>query len=312
MDDIALSVVVVSFNTGGILGNCLTSVVKTLEGVPFELIVVDNASTDGSAEMVEREFPEVRLIKNSTNVGFAAANNQAIKNAHGTYLLILNSDALVREGCVEVLARFLDDHPLAAAAGPKILNIDGTLQNKGFCFPSIAGSLLFLSGAEKLIAAKTLNRLFPGFYWDENEVAEVDFLHGCCMLIRKDAIEATGGFSEDYFMYFEEQDWCWRARRKGYGVWYVPSAEVFHYGAASPLTNRSDVFSRSMLIFYRKNIGAIRGFAITLLQIFSTSLSLIRAFLAPRDEYDLGHVKTYLFQQVRLFKGILGLDRPAQ
>jgi len=309
---ITLSIIIVSFNTRDLLLQSLAAVFETIQSLPFEIIVVDNASADGSAEAVEALLDDrITVIKNTENQGFARANNQAIKIARGRYLLLLNSDALLQAESVEPLARFLDDHPHAAAVGPKILNVDGTLQNKGFCFPSLSGALLVLSGLEKFVSPAALNRVFPRLCWDENQTLEVDFLHGCCMLIRREAIEATGGFAEDYFMYFEEQDWCYRVRKLGFQIWYHSAARVTHYGSASPLENRSDVFNRSMLIFYRKNIGIARGLVITALQIFTACISLFRAAVAPRDEKDLDAMLSYLSQRVGLFRGLLGSGKAA-
>ncbi|MGC2063337.1 MAG: glycosyltransferase family 2 protein [Thermodesulfovibrionales bacterium] len=310
--DPSVSIVIISFNTAKLLSKCIDSVINSFGHIFFELIIVDNASSDGSVEAVEAlEDARISIIKNSENLGFAAANNQAFHTAQGKYVLLLNSDALVEGGSLETLITFMDDHPRAAAAGPKILNVDGTLQNKGFCFPSIAGAMLFLAGIEKLIGAKTLNRLFPRFYWDENQTTEVDFLHGCCMLIRRDAIEAIGVFTEDYFMYFEEQDWCYRARKLGCQIWYQPAATAIHYGAASPLDNRSEVFNRSMLIFYRRNIGTARGLLITALQIGAACISLVRATIAPRNEKDLDAIRSYLSQRMGLFRGLIGSGKAA-
>lgn len=309
---ITLSIIIISFNTKELLMKCVAAVFQDVQSLSFEIIIVDNASADGSAGAVEAlQDGRITVIKNSGNLGFARANNQAIRRARGKYLLLLNSDAFLQGGAAETLVRFLDEHPHAAAVGPKILNADGTLQNKGFCFPSIAGSLLVLSGLEKFVRPGTLNRLFPRLSWDEGQTLEVDFLHGCCMLVRREAAEATGGFTEDYFMYFEEQDWCYRARKLGYQVWYHPSASVLHYGSASPLNNRPDVFNRSMLFFYQRNIGTARGLVITALQIFAASISLARAAIAPRDEKDLDAVRGYLSQRVNLFRGLIGSGKPA-
>lgn len=304
---ITLSVIIVTFNTKELLIKSLAAVFENSQSLPSEILIVDNASVDGSVEAIAAlKDDRITVIQNTENLGFAAANNQAIRTARGRYLLFLNSDAFIKKGAIDILIRFLGGHPHVAAVGPKILNADGSLQNKGFCFPSIAGSLLYLTGIEKLIGVQTLNRLFPQLYWDENQTLEVDFLHGCCMLIRRDALEVIGGFSEDYFMYFEEQDWCCRARKLGYQIWYHPAARVTHYGSASPMDNRSDVFNRSMLIFYQRNIGTARGLVITALQLFATFISLARATIAPRDEKDLEKMRSYLSQRVCLFRALIG------
>lgn len=308
----ALSVIIISFNTKALLLKCVTDALESIQRLSAEIVLVDNASADGSPEAIEAlRNDRITVIRNTENLGFARANNQAIRVARGNYLLLLNSDAFLQGGAVETLVRFMEEHPRAAAVGPKILNADGTLQNKGFCFPSVAGALLYLSGLERFVRQRTLYSLLPRLCWDEDQTLEVDFLHGCCMLIRKVELEALGGFAEDYFMYFEEQDWCFRARERGAQIWYCPEARVVHYGSASPMDNRSKVFDRSMLMFYQRNIGAIRGLAITSLQIAAACIALARATLAPRHEKDLGDVRRYLAQRIGLFRGLLGLDEAA-
>ncbi|MBI5101809.1 MAG: glycosyltransferase family 2 protein [Nitrospirae bacterium] len=304
-----LSIIIVSFNTSVLLNQNIGALLRFGPKNNYEIIVVDNASTDGSAEMVEQGFPGVTLIKNPLNLGFAAANNQAMKTAGGRYLLLLNSDAFIEEQSVETLIRFMEDHPRAAAAGPKILNTDGTLQNKGFCFPSIKGSLLFLFGIDRLLGPKLRARLFPGLYWDEDQTTKVDFLHGCCMIVRKDALNVTGGLPEDYFMYFEEQDWCYRAWRGGLEIWYVPSARVVHWGSASPMDNRPEVFGRSMLLFFRKNIGTLRGLTITALQVMSASISFFCDVLRRQDRAKREKTYNYLTQQLDLLADLFTRGR---
>ncbi|MBA4372476.1 MAG: hypothetical protein C0402_06395 [Thermodesulfovibrio sp.] len=309
---ITLSIIIISFNTKDLLLKCLAAVFENCCGLSCEIIIVDNASSDGSSEAVEAlQDARITVLKNSENLGFARANNQAIRVARGKYILLLNSDAFLQQASLETLLRFMDDHPRAAAVGPKIFNADGTLQNKGFCFPTVAGALLYLSGTERFISNDILHRLFPRLCWHEDQTLEVDFLHGCCMLIRQAALESIGDFSEDYFMYFEEQDWCYRARKFGHQIWYHPAAGVIHYGSASPLDSRSEVFDRSMLVFYQRNIGTARGLVITFLQIASACIALVRATVAPRDEKDVKTVRRYLSQKMGLFRGLLGSGRAA-
>ncbi len=306
-----LSLIIISFNTKELLLQCLAAAREEIQPLPAEIIVVDNASADGSAEAATAlKDDRITVLANGVNIGFAAANNQAFRAARGRYLLLLNSDAFLQPGSLKALVAFMDEHPEAAAVGPKILNADGTLQNKGFCFPSVGGALLVLSGLEKCAGPDTLHRLFPRLCWDEDRTVEVDFLHGCCMLVRREAVEAIGGFSEDYFMYFEEQDWCYRARKSGCQIWYHPAARVIHHGAASPMDNRSAVFDRSMLIFYRRHIGTVRGLVIASLQIAAACVALVRATVAPRGRKDLDAVRSYLSQRVGLLRGLIGGGKP--
>ena len=241
--------------------------------LPIEIIVVDNASTDESIAMVRGRFPEVRLIVNEQNLGFAAANNQAIAQARGRVLFLLNPDAYLRPGALAGLARFLQEHPEAAAAGPNVLNPDGTWQAAVFRFPTLwdlfceAVFLSVLWPHSRLFARKELG----GF--DRDAVRQVDWIQGCALAIRREVWEAVGPFDEGYWMYVEELDWCRRAHVLGYRLFFTPDAEVVHYGKRSVGRARRSVLPlgfRSHFRYFRKFDGrgtelAVR--AITLLQM---------------------------------------------
>ncbi|HET6514613.1 MAG TPA: glycosyltransferase family 2 protein [Thermodesulfovibrionales bacterium] len=299
-----MSIIIVSFNTKDLLRECIRSVRETTVCINYEIIVVDNASSDGSPEMIEQEFGWVKLLRNIRNLGFAKASNEGARLAKGNYLLFLNSDAVLKERTVADLVGFMEKHNNVAAAGPKILNFDETLQNKGFRFPSITASLLFLTGLDKLLSEKVLTRIFPRLYWSDDQAASIDSLHGCCFLVKKDIFDALGGFSEDYFMYFEEQDWCYRAKQRGFEIWYVPSAGVLHWGSASPFMNRTEVFNESLLLFYKKNIGIAKGLIVTFLQILSAFTAYMRYFILP-GVAKKEQIKVYLDQQIFLLRGLL-------
>jgi len=193
--------------------------------------VVDNASTDGSAQAIAREFPCVHVIRNDRNIGFGPANNQAIRLALGAHILLLNSDAFVKPGAVEKLIAYMEKHPQVGALGPRLLNADGTLQRSCHRFPSPSRAWL-----ENL----WISSLFPnhpslGGYgkWDHNSERFVDFVSGACLLLRRTVCEQTGGFDEMFFMYAEETDLQLRLRRKGWLVGFTPEAQVVHLGGAS-------------------------------------------------------------------------------
>ena len=288
MNNLDLSIIIVSFNTKDLLRETISSIYKTANKLSYEIIVVDNASSDGSTEMIETEFKEVTVIKNSQNTGFAKANNQGIKVSTGRYLLLLNSDTILKEGSVEKLAKFMDEHPQAAAVGPKVLNFDGSLQSKGFCFPSVLFTAIILLNIPKFISDKKLLRWFPQYYWEEDDVRQIDWISGCCMFLKREAVENIGGLSGDFFMYHEDEEWCYRARRKGYEIWYLPTAEIIHHNMSSPLSNRSEVGLRSSEIFFKKTIGRIRSSTIALMYCLSFTIKLIRLLIIPRgiNEYQ--------------------------
>jgi GT2 family glycosyltransferase len=303
--NILVSVIVISYNTKELLRGCIESILETTGGLTYEIIVVDNNSDDGSAEMVLSNFRDMQLIQNKENLGFAKANNQAIAIAKGEYLLLLNSDTIVKEGMIEKLVRFMEAHPKAAAAGPKVLNYDGSLQSKGFSFPSILSAVLALLRVPKFFPEKQLFKYFPEYYWDKENVTQVDWVSGSCLLLRKEAFESIGGLSEDFFMYYEDEEWCFRAREKGDEVWYVPGAEVIHHNMASPFLDRSEAGRRSAKIFYMKTIGIFRGSVISFIFILSNLVKLIRVILKAGSKSEYGDTKERLKNEMKFLKFLI-------
>jgi N-acetylglucosaminyl-diphospho-decaprenol L-rhamnosyltransferase len=228
----AVSVIIVSWNVREALRECLTAVRREGSGRVGEVWVVDNASADGSAELVATEFPEVRLVRNAENAGFARACNQALRAAAGEYCCLLNPDTRVATGALGRLVEFMESHPRAGAAGPRLLNPDGSLQPNGGPFPTLAGTFL---------RATRASALFRGWYdrrfrWGRtafDRAAAVEQVSGACLLIRRAALEEVGLLDEQFFLYYEETDWLLRARRAGWETWYVPEAEVTHRWGAS-------------------------------------------------------------------------------
>jgi GT2 family glycosyltransferase len=228
-----VSIIVVNWNTKSLLRDCLASVYEQSRGVDFEIIVVDNASTDGSKEMIRNDFPKVVLIENNKNSGFAAANNQGINVAKGRYVLLLNSDTIVLDDCIANIVSFADTQPRAGVVGCRVLNSDRTLQPTCFMFPSVLNLFLSSSYLYKLFPK---NRFFGRermTWWNANDVREVDIIKGCFMLIRREAIEQVGRMDENFFMYAEETDWCYRFRKSGWKVMFAPVGEIIHYGGQS-------------------------------------------------------------------------------
>jgi len=225
---VSLSTIIVNWNTRELLAHCL----HALECLPVDLrsdvIVVDNASTDGSAEMVGRRFPWVQLIPCDRNLGFGAANNLALRQARGRYVLLLNPDTEVRPGAIETLARFLDDHPQTGVVGTMLLNPDGTLQPSCHDYYSFTNSLLHNRLVERLT-----DRWKVAPAQQSGQPTEVDWMTGACLLARRSVLSAVGGFDLDYFLYAEEIDLQFRVRELGWSIVYVPSPGVVHYGGQS-------------------------------------------------------------------------------
>jgi N-acetylglucosaminyl-diphospho-decaprenol L-rhamnosyltransferase len=221
-----VSVVVVTFNSRAWIERCLESVAG------HETIVVDNGSTDGTPDLVREKFPDVRLVEQG-NVGMGAGNNAGMRIASGRYFLLLNSDAWVLGDAVEQLVRFADEHPDAAVVGPRLLYPDGTLQRSARGFPTVwrlATEYLFL---RKLAPrSRALNAFYAGGF-EHDEVRNVDWLFGACLLVRRDAADEIGLFDEDFFMFSEETDWAYRFHQAGWKVYFLPSAEAVHVGGGS-------------------------------------------------------------------------------
>lgn len=259
MDTPALSSVVVSYNVARLLERCLAAVLA--DDVPggHEVIVVDNASTDGSAALVRERFPRVRLVPNETNVGFARATNQGLALARGRALLLLNPDAEPQPGALAALLAFLDGHADAAAVGPALRNPDGTRQRACFRFPTLPMFFLDLFPLHPRLMESRLNGRYPAEL--RGRPFRIDHPLGACVLLRRAALEAVGPLDEGYFIYCEEVDWCWRARRAGWHVYHVPQAVVVHYGGQSTRQAPEAMFValyRSRLRLLERHYGPAR------------------------------------------------------
>ena len=250
-----VSIIIVSWNTRDYLLNCIRSLMGTGES-PSELIVVDNGSQDGSGAEVRRLFPKVRLIENDSNQGFAKAVNQGLRVFSGRYALMLNPDTQVKEGTVEKFVIFMEDHPRAGVAGVQLLNSDGTKQNSIANFPSLATELL-----NKRVLRWLSPERFPGKERGYSEPIEVESVIGACMLVRRKAMEEVGFLDEDYFLFLEETDWCFRMDKADWKVYHLPREEIIHFQGKSAEQDkkRSKVeYYRSRYYFFRKNRGTLQ------------------------------------------------------
>jgi len=255
MSEFDLSIVIVNWNTRNLLAQCLGSVYDTVSDLDFEIIVVDNASTDGSVEMVRERFLQVRLIQNTENVGFARANNQAIALSRGRYMLLFNSDAIATLGAIQALVVLADVEPRAGIVGARLLNPDGSFQASHTPFPTLWQEFLILTGLGRL----SRGRWYPSRGPEEDKGPQVvDYVGGACLLVRRQAVEEVGGLDEGYFMYAEEVDWCYRMKQAGWQVWYQPAAKVIHLGGGSSQNRRPQREAglyRSRVRFFRKHYG---------------------------------------------------------
>ncbi len=229
----AISVIVVNWNTREILRRCLTSVARHLAPVEHEVVVVDNGSADGSAAMIEADFPYVRLVRNVDNRGFGTANNQGMRLARGDWLLLLNSDTELTDSSVADLFAHVRDEPGLAVAHCRLVYPDGRLQHSTYRFPSLRRALLEDLGLYKLIGARRAGAALLGGYWEHDEERDVDAVAGAFMLLPRAIFVTTGGFDERLFMYGEDIEWCRRIRQFGGRIRFYPQASVVHIGHAS-------------------------------------------------------------------------------
>ncbi len=250
---IDLTVLIVNWNTKDYLLDCLKALTNSDEGLSREIIVVDNGSQDGSVGELKRFFLTVHLIENKNNLGFAKAVNQGLRKASGKYLLLLNPDTRLKEGVLETLFSFMEENQEVAVAGPQLLNWDGSKQNSIANFPSLATELLNKSLLRWLFPQK-----YPGKEKDYLNPIEVDSVIGACLMVRGEAIEKVGLLDEDYFLFLEETDWCYRMKKAGWKIYHVPQTMVYHFQGKSAEREKKRAkveYYRSRYIFFKKNRG---------------------------------------------------------
>jgi len=290
-----LSIIIVNWNTRDLLARCLESVASRQISVArhqtsddsdrptddclltTDVWVVDNASSDGSAQMVRERFPWVRLIENEENVGFARANNQAIRQSNGRYVLLLNPDTEVQPGALETLVRFMDEHPEAGAAGARLLNPDGTLQPSCHPMPTLSRELWRLFHLD----AFWPYAVYRMAAWDLTTPRRVDVAQGACLILRQEVLDSVGLLDEDYFIYSEEVDLCYRIRRAGWHVCWVPQAVVVHYEGQSTRQVAPQMFLRlyeGKVMFFHKNRGVL---AAQVYKLILLAAALARLAISP-------------------------------
>jgi GT2 family glycosyltransferase/lipopolysaccharide/colanic/teichoic acid biosynthesis glycosyltransferase len=282
-----LSIIIVNYNVREFLHHALVSLQKAMKGIRGEIIVVDNASDDGSIEMVRRRFPKVHLIVSETNLGFAKANNVGLKQARGKYILLINPDTLVQEDTLQVMIRFFEENRDVGLAGCKVMNPDGTFQLA--CrrsFPAPWAAFTKMTGLSALFPGSRLFGRYNLTYLSPDETYEIDALSGSFMMVRREAYEQVGGLDEDFFMYGEDLDWCYRIQRAGWRNYYVHSTQIIHYKGES--TKRSSLneirtFYQAMHLFVQKHLSSslFLAFLIQCAIVVSSRLAIVRAFLRP-------------------------------
>jgi len=249
-----LSIVIVNYNARAHLENCLESLAAAPPAIPHEIVVVDNASSDGSAAAVRARWPGVTIVEEPTNRGFAAGNNAGIRAGTGTLVLLLNNDTLVPAGAIDRLVGRLAEHPEAAVAGPRLVDADGIVE---LTFGPMMSP--FAELRQKIVMALHGLRIAPVSAWVERATRRervVDWVSGACLLVRRAAAEQAGLLDERFFLYTEDVDFCAAIRRQGHRVLFTPAAEIVHLRGRSRATAPAameDAYRRSHLAFYEKH-----------------------------------------------------------
>ncbi|MCE3203590.1 glycosyltransferase family 2 protein [Paenibacillus sonchi] len=252
-----VSIIVLNYNTCRLTMDCLRSVYDSETNFVYEIILIDNNSRDDSVERISREFPGVMLIANSENVGYARANNQGMEVASGRYVLLLNSDTVVRKDTLQTMISFMDGRPDIGASGCKVILPDGSLDKackRGFPTPS--ASFYYAFGFSKLFPDRPRFNGYQLGYLDPDQDYPVDCLVGAFMLLRRETIEQVGGLDEDFFMYGEDLDWCFRIKEAGWGIYYYPQTSIIHLKGGSARRRPFKIvyeFHRAMILFHRKH-----------------------------------------------------------
>jgi GT2 family glycosyltransferase len=289
-----ISVVILSWNDKQYLETCLQSLKDATCTCSMEIIVVDNASTDGSPEMVETSFPEVKIIRNAENLGFPRGNNVGIKASCGKYIYLLNSDIKVFPGCLDTLADYLDQNPEVGMVGPRILNRDLTHQSSCRRFPTLWNNFCELAGLAKIFRGF---RFFSGehmFYFKGDRLRDVDVLVGCFWTIRRTAVDQFGLLDEGFFMFAEDVDWCKRFWENGWRIAFCPGAQAIHFRGGSS-TRKDPVWlaltqQRSILRYWKKHHGAAANVAfrglVFIQRISRWAAALVTWLLRPSKRTD--------------------------
>ena len=294
----AVSIVIVSFNTRDVLRECLQTLQRQAGSVSYETVVIDNNSSDGSAEMVEAEFNWARVVRCDRNLGFAGANNRGFPRATGRYVVLLNSDAFLQPGALERAVEHMDKNPMVGLAGGRLVGRDGSWQPSARMFPSLLNELLVMSGLSTRYSKSRFFGRVDQTFADPSEPSQIDWVPGAFSIIRRDILEKIGYFDERFFLYYEEVDLCRRLKAAGYQIWYWPDIQVVHLGGESSKTIKHIKLSssgsqltlwrmRSRLLYYRKHHGAFGAWSALMLEGWWNRLRLLRNLMSNRDERRL-------------------------
>ncbi len=297
-----LSIIIVNYNVKEFLQNLLYSIAKACQHISSEIIIVDNASDDGSSELIREKFPDVKLIVNQKNLGFSKANNIGLKVASGNFLLLINPDTIVREDTFQKMLNFFEEYREAGMAGCKILNPDGTLQLA--CrrsFPGPWTSFCKVTGLSSIFPKSKIFASYNLTYLDEDQTYEVDALSGSFMMMRREALQMVGGLDEQFFMYGEDLDLCYRIQKAGFKVFYVHSTQIIHYKGESTKRSSIDetkIFYDAMKLFVKKHLSS--SFLVELILTSAITFRKFFAFLGKRKLIIISILLDFVFFDLSL------------
>lgn len=288
---LALSIIIVNWNVRNFLKECLKSIYLNISKLAFEIIVVDNASSDGSIRMLENNFPMVRIIKNKINEGFAKANNQAMKESRGRYILLLNPDTLIIDNSLFKMVDFMDSNPKVGAVGSRLMLPNGLLEAGAAGYkPSLVTAFNYYFFLSKLFPS-----IFRGLYLDQNSYRKkaiaVEWVSGACMMLRRELLNRNILFNEEFFMYAEDIELCDRIRKNGWEIYYTPQAKIIHFRGGSVKKRSADpstIQLRGLEQYFKRNHGVL---SIKILYFFGICGFFLRAilykmlFYIRKDEY---------------------------
>lgn len=298
-----LSIIIVNYNVKEFLQNLLHSIDKASKNLSTEIFIVDNASDDGSIELIKNKFPDVNLIENDTNLGFGKANNIALEKAKGEFILLINPDTIVAENTLQKSIDFLKKNKDAGLVGCKILNPDGTLQLA--CrrsFPGPWTSFCKVTGLSNLFPSSKLFARYNLTFLDENQTYEVDAISGSFMMMKRDVYEKVGGFDEQFFMYGEDLDLCYRIQKAGYKVYYLHTTQIIHYKGESTKRSSFDetkTFYDAMHLFVKKHLSS--SFLVEFILRSAIGIRKSFAFLGKRKLILLSILLDFIFFDIALF-----------
>ncbi len=313
-----LSVIIVNYNVKEFLEQCLTSLKGALKDITHEIIVVDNASSDGSCRMVKKRFPEIILIENNNNLGFSRANNIALRQAKGEFISLLNPDTIVQEDTFTKLLEGFERFPEAGMMGGKVLNPDGSLQlSCRRSFPTPWNAFSKIIGLSRLFPTSRIFGKYNLTFLDHDEINEVDAISGSFMCVRAKVLENAGYLDEDFFMYGEDLEWCYQIKDSGWKIYYYPESSIVHYKGESSRKsewNSLKLFYSAMEIFAEKHFRAYHSFtpfwflkvAIWLNALLSFGIKFTKAMIVPFTDFLFVNLSIMIAIYIR-FGGLIQL-----